>query len=259
MKLESVIFDFDGTIRDSQLSYLPPSTLLAIKKLKENNFKVFLATGRGIHILQFPGLDLSLFDGIICNNGACGYTNTKQLLFADVMPEPLVKNIIEDAKALQIALSVRTLDCTYTTPMINKYQEKAYTYFDNEIEPVKQYEKEPVLLLNAYYHNNFDWDAFGKKHDINVVQGPTTHVDLMLKNVNKYTGIQKMLKIFKLSSDYVAFGDQENDIEMIQKAAIGIAVLDKYGSPKLAEIADYVCESGKKDGIFTILTQLELI
>lgn len=258
-KIESVFFDFDGTIRDTELEYLPQSTLDAIKKLKENNFKVFLATGRSIHIIDYPGLDLSLFDGIICNNGACGYTNKKELLFADAIPKETVKNIIADAKKLEMALSVRTIEKTFTTPFITDHQKEAYQYFKAEIEPVKAYENEDVLILNAYYHDDFDWRAFSKKHDIQVVEGPSTHVDLMQNNVNKYTGILKMLKIFHLSPNYIAFGDQENDIEMLENAMIGIGVKDKYGSEKLLQIADYVCDGGKKDGIFKILSQLELI
>ena len=54
-------------------------------------------------------------------------------------------------------------------------------------------------------------------------------------------------------NDYMAFGDQENDLEMLENAKIGIAVKDIDGSEKLQHMADYVCDAPRKDGIYTFL------
>ena len=65
------------------------------------------------------------------------------------------------------------------------------------------------------------------------------------KRQQKYYGFNE--------NDYMAFGDQENDLEMLENAKIGIAVKDIDGSEKLQHMADYVCYAPRKDGIYTFL------
>ncbi len=258
MNIKAVVFDFDGTIRDTSIDYLKESTLKAIQKLRKK-YKVYLATGRYMQILSFPGLNLEDFDGIICNNGACGYTPKKELLFQYTLADDQVKTIIEYCKKFDISLTVQTVKEVFSTPYINKYHQEAYDYFKDTPEDVKQYTDEDVLLMNAYYKQGFDWSELAELADIRVIEGPTTHVDLMLKGMDKYVGIKKMMELDGLDGEYIAFGDQENDYLMLKHAAIGIAVLDQYGSKRLLEVADYTCPGSGHDGIATILQQLELI
>ena len=54
-------------------------------------------------------------------------------------------------------------------------------------------------------------------------------------------------------NDYMAFGDQENDWEMLENAATGVAVKDIDGSEQLQQMADYVCGAPREDGIYNFL------
>lgn len=47
--------------------------------------------------------------------------------------------------------------------------------------------------------------------------------------------------------DSIAFGDEENDMHMLQVAGLGIAM--KNSNPKVLEIADKVTASNDEDGI----------
>lgn len=258
MNIKAVVFDFDGTIRDTSIDYLKESTLRAIQELRKK-YKVYLATGRYMQILNYPGLNLSDFDGIICNNGACGYTPDKKLLFQYTLKDEQVKTIIDYCERNGISLTVQTVDEVFSTPFVNEYHKEAYDYFEDTPEQVKQYTDEDVLLMNAYYKQGFDWSELAQLADIRVIEGPTTHVDLMLKDMDKYIGIQKMMEIDGIQGDYIAFGDQENDYIMLKNAALAIAVLDQHGSKRLLEVADYTCPGSAEDGIELILKQLELI
>ena len=55
----------------------------------------------------------------------------------------------------------------------------------------------------------------------------------------------------------MAFGDGENDIEMIKQADIGIAM--KNGCDKVKEIADHITDSVDEDGIYTYLVKEKLV
>lgn len=65
---KAVFFDIDGTLWD-RMNYIPESTKLAIKKLRENGHLAFLCSGRSRGYIQNPEL-LSLgFDGIVSGCG----------------------------------------------------------------------------------------------------------------------------------------------------------------------------------------------
>ncbi len=55
----------------------------------------------------------------------------------------------------------------------------------------------------------------------------------------------------------MAFGDHYNDIEMIKKVGIGVAMGN--GLSEVKAQADYVTESNEKDGIYQALKHFEII
>ncbi len=70
--------------------------------------------------------------------------------------------------------------------------------------------------------------------------------------VSKGTGIAFVAERLGISLDrVVAFGDGENDIELIDEAAFGIAVDD--ANPLLLDHADWVCSSADDEGVATVI------
>ena len=70
--------------------------------------------------------------------------------------------------------------------------------------------------------------------------------------VSKGTGIAFVAERLGLSLDrVVSFGDGENDIELIDEAAFGIAVED--ANPLLLDHADWVCPSADDEGVATVI------
>ena len=78
--IKAVFFDLDGTLLSHTLKRIPSSAELAIKKLRENGIKVFLATGR--HMVQLhdlPVLHIE-YDGFITLNGQLVFDKDKNLI-----------------------------------------------------------------------------------------------------------------------------------------------------------------------------------
>ena len=70
--------------------------------------------------------------------------------------------------------------------------------------------------------------------------------------VSKGTGIAFVAERLGVSLDHVvSFGDGENDIELIDEAAFGIAVED--ANPLLLDHADWVCPSADDEGVATVI------
>lgn len=67
-------------------------------------------------------------------------------------------------------------------------------------------------------------------------------------NYNKSTAIEGVIDILGITwNNCMAFGDADNDIDMIQKARIGIAMAN--GSENLKAEADFVTDDINRDGV----------
>jgi len=73
-------------------------------------------------------------------------------------------------------------------------------------------------------------------------------VQIMSKEATKWSGIQKMLAHFGIDpEETVFFGDDNDDLEPIQKAGLGVAVANAI--PAVLRIADRVTGSNDEDGV----------
>lgn len=74
-------------------------------------------------------------------------------------------------------------------------------------------------------------------------------VDVIPADGGKGVGVAKILEYYHLEkSQAIAFGDGNNDIEMLQAVGTGVAMGN--ASPQLKAVADEVCGSVSEDGIY---------
>ena len=74
-------------------------------------------------------------------------------------------------------------------------------------------------------------------------------VDIIPRNGGKGLAVLKILEHYRLSrEEALAFGDGNNDIEMIEAAGWGVAMGN--ASPELKAAADDICGSAAEDGIY---------
>ncbi len=92
------------------------------------------------------------------------------------------------------------------------------------------------------------WRAAGKlPGDPDCAVSFWSNFEIMPNGVNKGTGLMAFAKILGLDrSEVMAVGDNENDIEMIQAAGVGVAM--GSGVQKLKDVADYVTLSVEEGG-----------
>ena len=77
-------------------------------------------------------------------------------------------------------------------------------------------------------------------------------------NCSKGRGIEKILEYYGLGrEEAIAFGDGNNDIEMLQTVGTGVAM--ENSSPQLKAVASEVCGHVAEDGIYHYCLQNGLI
>lgn len=82
---------------------------------------------------------------------------------------------------------------------------------------------------------------------VHLYRSNNTLIEIAPKSVSKLTAIEKLLKDDERMTDVVAFGDNYNDIEMLQKAGLGVAVGNAREEVKA--IADKVIQDNVEDGV----------
>ena len=83
-------------------------------------------------------------------------------------------------------------------------------------------------------------------------------VDIIPANGGKGIGIAAMLKYYGFDkSEALAFGDGNNDIEMLQAVGTGVAMGN--ASAELKAVADKVCRDVAEDGIYHYCLEHNLI
>ncbi|WP_121639325.1 Cof-type HAD-IIB family hydrolase [Virgibacillus sp. Bac330] len=87
---------------------------------------------------------------------------------------------------------------------------------------------------------------------------PWNIIEIVRKGMNKAVGLQKIAHYFHIPTDrIIAFGDEDNDLEMIDYAGVGVAMANAID--ELKSISKYVTDSNEENGIANFLqTYLKL-
>ena len=125
----------------------------------------------------------------------------------------------------------------------------------HEIEP---YAGNPIYQVIVYADLQMTEKLFEKLPDCKWSRWHPKGIDVFSKNGGKMTGIEKTLEYFGISQDEtMAFGDGDNDAEMLRYVKMGVAMGNAVDTTKAA--ADYVTSSQDNGGIFKALKHFGLI
>jgi Cof subfamily protein (haloacid dehalogenase superfamily) len=93
------------------------------------------------------------------------------------------------------------------------------------------------------------WADYDKQpHESEVVRSEPTYLEILPAGVNKGAALSKVSEITGVPlSDMAAFGDSNNDVEMIEAAGLGVAVGNALDN--LKAVADYVAAADNGLGV----------
>lgn len=257
MNFERVaFFDIDGTLFDSTKYHLPieqqvpESTYLAIEKLKANGVLPIIATGRWKNRAQGLG-DLLSIDSFITSNGQAVHING-DLVYQNFIDQGLVNRTVDEMRERAVPGFFDTrkgLHLLSSVEHARNYGEP-YTVVADEDYP------EDVLQMLVTTDNPrivSDWIT-----DLKVIQTGPTHIDIYPFDVSKANGIDQVLKAMNLDiSQTYAFGDANNDLEMLQH--VGTSVAMGNGTQDVKAVADHITDEVWNDGIYKACEKLGLI
>lgn len=258
--MKALFFDIDGTLIDIKTHRIPESTTLALKEAKERGNKIFIATGRSHTIVELPGLPKEIVDGYVTLNGAICLAGGKPVSLSKI-PNETVKSFSEICIARNLTNLFVTMEGMRVANSNEKFRKGFQEFFNLAPIPTTGFAdmiKEDVYQMTAFFTEDMEQELKLLFPELEFNRWFPTFADITCKGVDKAMGIELMSRHFGIDlSDAIAFGDGGNDIPMLRKAGLGVAMGNATDEVKAN--ADYVTAAVDDDGIYKALKVLGVI
>ena len=250
-KVKIAFFDIDGTLLELGKTEITAKTRKALCALKQNGIKIGIATGRAFATI--PVFDGIVFDAVLAFNGSfCVADN--QIVAKYPIPKDDVQKIIENAKRMGRPVSIATAEDI----VANGSDKDLEDYYAIAHHKVNVSEKFAEYVKTDVFQIMLGCNLEERKHILEGTKNTKLAawwdraVDIIPKDGGKGTAIEQVLSYYNFSKEEaIAFGDGENDIEMLLSVGKGIAMGN--AAEKVKAIANDICGSVTEDGIYHYL------
>lgn len=256
--IKIAFFDVDGTLASSRdplkkiYDRVPDSAKRTIQLLKEKGITPVIATGRGKVFIRDFANEMKI-DSYICANGLCmiheGNIVYEQFLAQDTVTELLPRLLeLED---ITLFVETSTGNYIYKDDFMKKVQDEKELSSLNDPIPENVYQ---LLVMGE----NIKERACLNDESIKARIVAPNVINIFSAEVSKASGIERMLSLLDLhKGNAIAFGDEENDIEMF--GAVGCSVAMGNGVAELKAIADHITTDVDEDGIYNACKHFKLV
>ena len=255
--------DIDGTILPMGAASAPESAVRAIRKVRSEGHRVFLATGRSPAEVMNSIYDIGL-DGGVFAAGASIILDGKEI-YHRVFTEGEKEEAFSYCRAHSYGMLIQSDKGTWTDQKtVDHWYDLMKKYIGREVKVDALVISSSIprdLSVNKilYISDNGQIEKIRKElssHFTVVDNTVGLPADLMgeivLKGISKATGIEKILEVLHEGRNSVcAVGDGANDIEMIEYAHTGIAMGNATDGLKAA--ADWTAPDILSDGLAAAL------
>ena len=279
MAIKAVFFDIDGTFLNDR-KRVSSSTQKAISQMKEDGILVGLATGRGPGFVQ-PFMDNLGLDFAVTYNGQYILTHDK-VLYQNQLPKSTVYNLIRYATKHRREISLGTSTGLVGSNIISmgtskfgqivsrivpkswaKLVERSFKslirrFKPQSIETLKTIMREPIYQVVMVATVGETEDIEEKFPHVKITRSSPYSADIISADQSKLKGIAHLGEVFGFElSEVMAFGDSENDLEMLSGVGIGVAMGN--GEDELKDQATHVTDTNNQNGIDKALSHYGLI
>lgn len=245
--IKAVFFDLDGTLISNTTGEIPKSARKSIDFLRMNGVRVFTATGRHMsEIKDLPAFDIQ-FDGFITLNGQLCLDSRKELLYGEPISERNVEQMLTMFEARKVPLMLVEKDRMYIN-YIDEMVEKAQSAINTPVPEIGTYSGEPIYQFILYSEEKTAEEIVAGLDDCKMTRWNPYGVDIISKSGGKVAGIKQIIQACGIQrNEVMAFGDGENDMDMLRYTGIGVAMGNAEEDVKVC--ADYITDDVDEDGI----------
>lgn len=271
----AVFLDVDGTYAD--YGVVPAAHVEAVRAARKAGNKIFICTGRPLPMLPESILGAG-FDGVVASAGAYVEVAGKVLLNSHFSAD-LAARALTALDAHDAVYILEAQDAIYVRPAaearLRAHVEEHYasapdgratgssailaglktlqTGSEVRFAKISVFES-PVPMAQLVAEIGEDIDVVGNSI---AAEGPHAG-ELFRRGISKADGVAAAIDHLGIArTDSIAFGDGQNDLEMVAYAGTGVAIEGSY--PELLAVADRTALPPHREGIAAAFAELGLI
>lgn len=234
MKYKILCSDLDGTLLSSK-SDVSKFAIEQINKIKDNT-KIILVSARMPSGMYYIQESLGITDQpIICYNGALVLAGNTEITSVFI-PINILIEIHKLCEGLEADMGLyyknewyvpktslrveKEIKYTKSTPVFQDTQNTLNDWNQRSIGAHK------IMLMCTKNSADIVMPVLQEKlgHALNLYRSNDTLIEIAPKTVSKLSAIKLLLEAHELLTDIIAFGDNYNDLEMLENVGCGIAV-----------------------------------
>ncbi|MBR0597880.1 Cof-type HAD-IIB family hydrolase [Sinanaerobacter chloroacetimidivorans] len=254
-----IVSDMDGTLLRDDHS-VSEYTKSIIQRAAKNGTEFMLATGRIYGGARRYSAELGLNTPILACNGALIKEAGGRKVYGKPIASEALSEVFQFLTDKGLYFHFYGEECFYTEKFSPQWS--GFYQFNNELPEDERF---PMMEVNPFQILDKDeiykvlvhceeeergvlYSELTELPGISVTSSWYNSFDICAEQVSKANAIEKYAKGKNiLPSEIMCFGDNFNDIDMIQFAGLGVAV--ENAVPKLKELADYVTGTNNQDGV----------
>ncbi|GAE93602.1 haloacid dehalogenase-like hydrolase [Gracilibacillus boraciitolerans JCM 21714] len=260
-----IALDLDGTLLTDQKKISPYTKAVVQQAINEGHI-VIIATGRPHRSSIMYYHELGLTTPMVNFNGALIHhpTDHKWDVLHTPLPNLTAKKIIQTCYDLGVENIFAEIQ---DNMFLDRYDQQILDIFTepNQQELItvgslrNHLKGDPTsLLIHPKDEHIEELRKYLDDKHASVIEHrkwgvPWNVIEVVRKGISKAVGLKKIAYYFHIPVDHViAFGDEDNDLEMIDYAGVGVAMENAIG--ELKQIAKYHTKSNEQDGIGSFLS-----
>lgn len=279
MEVKAVFFDIDGTLVNDSRTVLK-STETAIKSLKEQGILVGLATGRGPYFVK-PFMEQLDLDFAVTYNGQYIFSKDR-VISATPIDKQSLRDLIAYAKEHRKEISLGSAEAMlgskimsfgmspfsqWTSQFIPKKMARTVSRGFNKVvsRALPQHKEELLELMQQPIYQVL---LLASPEESRKIEGDFPHLkftrsspyaaDIINQGMSKLEGIRRVGEVYGFDSNQVmAFGDSDNDLEML--SGVGLSIAMGNGTSSVKEVAKHTTSSNSQDGIHKALEHFGIL
>ncbi len=253
-----IAVDLDGTLLTDNKT-ISSRTKLALKNAMNAGHHVVIATGRPYRASKMFYQELGLNTPIVNFNGALIHHPTSSTwgTFHSPFDVKTAQQIVTTSEEITVRnILAEVMDDVYLhyhdEEMLNIFTSGDTNIQTGDLREILQHDPTSILIhadesqvstIRAHLS-----DVHAEVIDHRRWGAPWHVIEIIKSGLNKSVGLKKIANHFGVPSERViAFGDEDNDLEMIEYAGHGVAMGNAI--PQLKTISSFITKTNEEDGI----------
>lgn len=254
MNIKACVFDIDGTLVPVGADAPSARTIAAIRRAREQGIAVIIATGRALFAARAVLGALSA-DYYSCANGGILADSAGKTLTQSSLTTEEMYALVDFCEDYNLPIDF-IYDDGYYAYVEYRHFVKAYGPFQGSAAFLRDGEDQTRHLQSMPYGASVFMSEeyrtqFGEKYGhlgLRFVTFYGDHCDVLRPGANKAAALEELLAQLGVTwEETAAFGDGNNDVEMLEHAGFAVAV--ENAAPPAKEAADVIAPPADADGV----------